>query len=142
VDFSSLTPGRIIETGSYSVTEEDIREFALRYDPQWFHTDENRAQAGRWGGLIASGWHTCAIAMRLVVEAVLSASSSIGSPGVEQLRWMSPLRPGMSVTVHIEILESRRSKSGRSGIVRWRWRMISSTGIQILDLIATSLFEL
>ena len=142
MDFSSLTPGQVIETASYSVTEEEIREFALRYDPQWFHTDSGRAQASRWGGLIASGWHTCAIAMRLVVEAVLSTSNSIGSPGVEQVRWLSPLRPGMHVTVHIEVLECRRSKSGRSGIVRWRWRMISNTGVQVLDLIATSLFEL
>jgi acyl dehydratase len=142
VDFSSLTPGRVIETASYRVTEEEIREFALRYDPQWFHTDPERARASRWGGLIASGWHTCAIAMRLVVEAVLSKSNSIGSPGVEQVRWLSPLRPGMHVTVHIEVLECRSSRSGRSGIVRWRWRMISSTGVQVLDLIATSLFEL
>ena len=142
MDFSSLTPGQVIETASYSVTEEEIREFALRYDPQWFHTDPERAQASRWGGLIASGWHTCAIAMRLVVEAVLSTSNSIGSPGVEQVRWLSPLRPGMRVTVQIEVLECRRSRSGRSGIVRWRWRMVSNTGVHVLELTATSLFEL
>jgi acyl dehydratase len=142
VNFSDFTPRQVIETGSYSVSEPEICEFAERYDPQWFHIDRDRAQTSRWGGLIASGWHTCAIAMRLVVEAVLAGSSSIGSPGIENLRWLSPLRPGMRVGVRIEVLECRKSSSGRSGIVRWRWRMISDSGVEVLDLIATSLFEL
>ena len=142
MEFSALTPGRVIETGSYDVTEEEIREFASRFDPQWFHTDPSRAQASRWGGLIASGWHTCGIAMRLVVEAVLSDSTSIGSPGVEHVRWLSPLRPGMRVKVRIEVLESRKSRSSRFGIVRWRWIMVGDNGIRLLELVATSLFEL
>jgi acyl dehydratase len=128
--------------GRRSVTEAEIIEFASRYDPQWFHTDPARAAASRWQGLIASGWHTCAIAMQLLVTHVLADSESIGSPGLEQIKWPSPLRPGEAVELHVEVLQTRLSSSGKVGVVRWRWVLSTLTGTAVLDLIGTSLFEL
>lgn len=132
----------VLTAGRRSITEQDIIEFATRYDPQWFHTDPQRAQASRWQGLIASGWHTCSIAMQLLVQHILVDSESIGSPGLEQVQWPNPLRPGDEVELRVEVLQTRVSSSGKMGIVRWRWILTTSAGAQVLDLIGTSLFEL
>jgi acyl dehydratase len=140
--FRDLTPGRVIVGGRHTVTEEEIVEFARRYDPQWFHTDPERARSGRWEGLIASGWMTCSIAMRLAVTAVLAGSESIGSPGIEQIKWPAPVRPGDELQLRIEVLESRVSRSGSIGIVRWRWLLSTAPGVTVLEMVATSLFEL
>jgi acyl dehydratase len=140
--FAQLRPGMVLTGGRCSITEQDIIEFATRYDPQWFHTDPHRAQASRWQGLIASGWHTCSIAMQLLVRHVLADSESIGSPGLEQVKWPSPLRPGDEVELSVEVLDTRVSSSGKIGIVRWRWILTTSASAQVLDLVATSLFEL
>jgi len=141
--FAELKPGMVLRGGrSEPITEREIIEFAQRYDPQWFHIDLPRAAASRWQGLIASGWHTCSIAMQLLVAHVLSDSESIGSPGVEQVRWPSPLRPGDAVELQVEVLESRISSSGKMGIVRWRWVLTTQAGTQVLDLVGTSLFDL
>ena len=142
MQFAQIEAGMVVNGGRRSVTEAEIIEFAARYDPQWFHTDRVRAQASRWKGLIASGWLTCSIAMELAVKNVLRDSDSIGSPGVEQLKWPNPLRPGDEVELRIEVLESRRSRSGTMGVVRWRWLLVTQPGLTVLDLIATSLFEL
>ena len=140
--FAQIEAGMAIGGGRRAVTEGEIIEFASRYDPQWFHTDPARARASRWKGLIASGWHTCSIAMELAARNVLSGSESIGSPGVEQLKWPHPLRPGDEVELRIEVLESRTSRSGAVGVVRWRWVLVTQRGATVLDLIATSLFEI
>lgn len=132
----------VLIAGRRTVTEPEIIEFATRYDPQWFHTDPTRAAGSRWQGLIASGWHTCSIAMQLLVENVLADSESIGSPGLEQLKWPNPLRPGDEVALRVEVLETRVSSSGNMGIVRWRWVLATSAGTPVLDLIGTSLFGL
>lgn len=142
MQFSDLEPGRIIVTESRRVTEREIIAFAQAYDPQWFHTDPARAEAGRWRGLIASGWLTCSIAMELVVRCVLQGSESFGSPGVEQLRWLNPLRPGDEVSCRVEILEVSRSPSGNSGRVRWHWQLSNQRSEQVLGMITTSLFDL
>ncbi|MDB6091309.1 MAG: acyl dehydratase [Gammaproteobacteria bacterium] len=140
--FAEFKPGRIISAGRRRVTEEEIIEFATRYDPQWFHTDPQRAAGSRWQGLIASGWLTCSIAMQLLVTHVLTDSESIGSPGLEQVKWPNPLRPGEEVSLTVEVLQSRVSSSGKVGIVRWRWLLTTQSGVQVLDIIGTSLFEL
>jgi acyl dehydratase len=132
----------VFTAGSYTVSEPEIIEFATRYDPQWFHVDPARARASRWGGLIASGWMTCSIAMRLAVAAVLGDSESIGSPGIESIAWRNPLRPGDEVTLHVEILDAHPSRSGSTGVVRWRWRLVTQHGLEVLDLSSTSLFQL
>jgi acyl dehydratase len=132
----------VLTAGRRAITEREIVEFATRYDPQWFHTDPRRAAASRWQGLIASGWQTCSIAMQLLVQHVLADSESIGSPGLEQVKWPNPLRPGDEVELRVEVLSSRVSSSGKMGIVRWRWILTTLTGTPVLDLIGTSLFEL
>jgi acyl dehydratase len=132
----------VLTAGRRAITEREIIEFATRYDPQWFHTDPQRAAASRWQGLIASGWQTCSIAMQLLVQNVLADSESIGSPGLEQVKWPNPLRPGDEVTLSVEVLSTRLSSSGKMGIVRWRWILTTLAGAQVLDLVGTSLFEL
>jgi acyl dehydratase len=141
--FAELRQGMVFSAGRHGpLTEQEIIEFAARYDPQWFHTDPARAANSRWQGLIASGWHTCSIAMQLLVTHVLADSESIGSPGLEQVRWPNPLRPGDAVELQVEVLETRLSSSGKMGIVRWRWLLATQTGTPVLDLVGTSLFEL
>src|SRR5581483_11631745 len=102
--FAQLVVGATFDGGRRSVDEPEIIEFASRYDPQWFHTDPTRARESRWGGLIASGWMTCGIAMQLAVTNVLSDSESIGSPGVEQIKWPHPVRPGDELRLRMEVL--------------------------------------
>jgi acyl dehydratase len=140
--FAEIKSGMVLTVGRRVVTELEIIEFATRYDPQWFHTDPSRAAQSRWQGLIASGWHTCSIAMQLLVQHVLADSESIGSPGLEQVKWPNPLRPGDEVALQVEVLQTRVSSSGKMGIVRWRWILTTAAGGPVLDLIGTSLFEL
>ncbi len=94
--FTDLTSGVVIRTPPRIVTAKEMIEFASHYDPQWFHTDPVRAREGRWKGLIASGWYTCAIAMELMVRTVLSESDSCGSPGIESLS-VRDSKPGIKV---------------------------------------------
>jgi acyl dehydratase len=140
--FEQIQTGMIINGGRRAVTEAEIIEFAKRYDPQWFHVDPLRAQNSRWNGLIASGWMTCSIAMGLAVKSVLGDSESIGSPGIEQLKWLNPVRPGDELELRIEVMETRLSRSGSVGIVKWRWVLTTQAGVPVLDLIATSLFQI
>jgi len=114
--FKDFRVGQIIDSGPTRVEQSEIIAFAQAHDPQWFHTDPERAASGRWHGLIASGWHTCAIAMRLACDGPLKGSESIGSPGLAYLKWPVPVRPGDELTLRAEILETRLSKSGACSI--------------------------
>jgi acyl dehydratase len=141
--FAEFHAGQVIEAGPYAVTEEEVLAFACQYDPQWFHTDPEAAATGRFGGLIASGWHTCAIGMRLLTEAALHGSESFASPGLAYVKWLHPVRPGDALTVRATVLEVRCAASKPTlGIVRWQWRMLNQSGVEVLDLEATSLFDL
>jgi acyl dehydratase len=140
--FEQIRAGMIINGGRRAVTEAEIIEFASRYDPQWFHLDPVRAQNSRWKGLISSGWMTCSIAMDLAVKSVLGDSESIGSPGIEQLKWLNPVRPGDELELRIEVMQTRLSRSGSVGIVKWRWVLTTQAAVPVLDLIATSLFQI
>jgi acyl dehydratase len=142
VKFAELRPGMVLASAPRRVSEAEIIEFARQYDPQWFHLDPQRARSSRWQGLIASGWLTCSIAMRLAVDAVLAGSDSIGSPGVDELKWLAPVRPDDELQLQIEVLESRPSRSGTVGVVRWRWRLTNQSDTVVLEMTATSLFEL
>lgn len=140
--FADFHVGQVIEAGPRRVEEEEILRFAEAYDPQWFHVDREKARLGPYGGLIASGWHTCAIAMRLSVDAVLAGSDTVGSPGVAYIKWLNPVRPGDSLTLRAEVLETRRSSSKPNlGIMRWRWRLFNQHGQEVLESEATSLFD-
>jgi len=141
--FAQFHNGQVIEAGPYEVSEEEILQFARSYDPQWFHTDPEAAAHGLFGGLIASGWHTCGIAMRLVAQAALEGSESFASPGLDYVKWPHPVRPGDTLRLRAEVLEVRRSASRADlGILRWRWQLHNQVGGQVLDLVATSLFRL
>lgn len=133
----------VITAGPYKVLEAEVLQFAKSYDPQWFHADPVAATKGRFGGLIASGWHTCGIAMRLLADVALHDSESFASPGLAYVKWPHPVRPGDALTVQATVLEARvaRSQPGM-GILRWRWQMHNALDVAVLDLEATSLFDL
>ncbi|AKQ54880.1 MaoC family dehydratase [Bordetella hinzii] len=141
--FAELRQGMVIKGGPVKVSREEVLEFARKYDPQWFHVDEKRAQEGRWGGLIASGWHTCALAMRMAVDAVLHDSESFGSPGLGEVRWRVPVRPGDELTLHARVQGARTSASRQDlGIITWTWFIYNQHDEVVLELDATSLFDL
>ncbi|MDE2080707.1 MAG: MaoC family dehydratase [Burkholderiales bacterium] len=141
--FEQFTAGSVLRLGPRTVHEDEIVDFAARHDPQWFHTDPAAARRGRFGGLIASGWHTCAIAMRLVVDGALAGSESFASPGLERVRWPHPVRPGDTLRLTATVLEARRARSSpHLGVLRWRWQLHNQAGVETLDLTATSLFDL
>ncbi len=111
--------GSVSEFGSIAVKEADIIDFARRFDPQVFHTDPEAAQKSIYGGLIASGWHTASMMMRLIVEHYLPGARSLGSPGIDELRWIRPVRPGDELSVRVTVMEANRSSSKPDrGIVR------------------------
>ena len=109
--FEDYVVGVEQEVGSVGLSETEIVEFANKYDPQDFHTDHEKAKTGPFGGLIASGWHTIAVVMRLLVDKYLDNASSLGSPGIDELRWMAPVRPGDVLTVRAKVFNARRSDS-------------------------------
>ena len=121
--FEDYVPGAMEEFGAIAVDEAEVIEFARRYDPQAFHTDPEAARRSMYGGIVASGWHTAAMMMRLLVEHTLSPASSLGSPGVDELRWLKPVRPGDTLSVRTTVLDTAPSRSkpdrgGRSGAGR------------------------
>ena len=141
--FADFHPGQVIEAGPYVLTEAELVRFAKDYDPQWFHTDAVAAADSAFGGLIASGWHTCSIAMRLVVEAALQGSESFASPGLEHVRWPNPVRPDDALRLVADVIEVRRSeKRPTLGILRWQWRLFNQRDLIVLDAEVTSLFRL
>ena len=141
--FAEFSAEQVIEAGPYHVSQAEVLQFATAYDPQWFHTDPEAAAQGRFGGLIASGWHTCGIAMRLLADKALKGSESFASPGLAYIKWPHPVRHGDVLSVRATVLETRvaRSQPGL-GILRWRWQLFNAQGTEVLDLEATSLFDL
>jgi acyl dehydratase len=131
--FEDFEAGETIELGNVEVSEDEIVEFARRYDPQVFHVDAERAKDSIYGGLIASGWHTAALCMRLLVDGVFGDSSAMGSPGVDELRWLKPVRPGDVLAGRLTVLERvpSRSKPDR-GIVRFRAELDNQHGETVL----------
>ena len=109
--FEDMAVGATVDLGRRSVSEEEILRFAREFDPQPFHIDKQAAEKSIFGGLIASGWHTCSITMRLLVDGLLSHSSSLGSPGIEQIRWVKPVRPGDTLHAVLTVQEVRMSQS-------------------------------
>jgi acyl dehydratase len=109
--FEDYQVGEVVEFGDHLVTTEEIVEFARRYDPQSFHVDEAAAAQSNYGGLIASGWMTASVMMRMLVDHFISRVASMGSPGVDELRWLRPVRPGDRLRVRVTVLEVRRSQT-------------------------------
>ncbi|OYQ35571.1 acyl dehydratase [Niveispirillum lacus] len=106
-----FTPGMELEFGDRLVTAEEVVAFAREYDPQPFHLDEEAGKATHFGGLVASGWQTAGFMMRMLVDHMLSPKTSLGSPGLDELRWLKPVRPGDRLRVRVRIQEVKRSRS-------------------------------
>ncbi len=141
--FAEFHAGQVLHAGPYTLHEAELLAFANANDPQWFHTDAQAAARGRFQGLIASGWQTCAIAMRLAVDVALRGSESFASPGMAYVKWPNPLRSGDSLRLRASVIEVRRSeKRATLGIMRWRWQLFNQNDAEVLDLEATSLFDL
>ena len=138
--FEDYEAGRIYEFGKIPVSQDDIIEFAQRYDPQYFHTDPEKAKSSRFGGLIASGWQTIGLAMRLYVDHYLSHVASLASPGVDEVRWPNPVRPGDTLQIRVTILEVRpsRSKPDR-GIVCAKVEALNQRDEMVLSVIVNSI---
>jgi acyl dehydratase len=129
------------DLGAYTVTEEEILAFAKKYDPQPFHLDREAAKRSIFGGLIASGWHSCAIMMRMSVEHMRREQfAGVGSPGIDSCRWLKPVRPGDTLTVRTEITESWASKSKPIGFIRRRADMLNQHGEVVLTIIGVGMF--
>lgn len=127
--------GQVIELGTREVSREEILQFARRYDPQPFHTDDEAAEESIYGGLIASGWHTCAMTMRMLYDGLLERAASLGSPGVDNVRWLEPVRPGDTLRARMRVLETRpsRSKPDR-GTIKSRWEVLNQNDEMVMTM--------
>lgn len=138
--FEDFTPGDIIELGTHTITKERIIAFAKEFDPQPFHVDEAAARRTVYGGLLASGWHTASVTMRLLYDGLLRETASHGSPGIDELRWLKPVRPGDTLSARMTILERipSRSKPDR-GLVRSLTELRNQHGEVVMTLKGLSL---
>jgi acyl dehydratase len=139
--FEDLEPGQVVELGSHTVSEDEIVEFARQWDPQPFHVDPEAAKESVFGGLIASGWHTGAMWMRLYVDSLLDGTASMGSPGLEELRWLAPVRPGDTLAGRLTVLEATPSERhpGR-GTLRIRGEMVNQDGVTVMSMVSRGHF--
>jgi acyl dehydratase len=141
IHLDDLAPGQVHHLGRRTLGRDEIVAFARDWDPQPFHLDE-QAAASIYGGLIASGWHTVCVFMRLFVDGMLGRAAALGSPGIDELRWLKPVRPGDTLEGRLEILEVRpsRSKPDR-GIVRLRSVMVNQDQEEVLSFIGNVMFR-
>ena len=139
--FEDFAVGDVSEFGPVTVTETEIVEFAERYDPQPFHVDPDAAAASPFGGLIASGWHTMALFMGMYVRGVLLDSASLGSPGVEELRWLAPVRPGDELRGRSTVTDVRASSTNpRRGTVFTTNEVVNQDGTLVMTMKARGFF--
>jgi acyl dehydratase len=139
--WEDFTPGRVFETPTRSLSEDDIVRFAREYDPQTFHTDARAARDTPFGGLIASGWQTCGVTMRLMCDGYLLETSCAGSPGLEELRWLKPVRPGDILCLKATVLESTPSgKQPNRGTVLFLWETFNQDGEVVLSMRGRQMF--
>jgi acyl dehydratase len=130
------------EFGSAKVEQSEIIEFGKRFDPQEFHIDPEAAARGPFGGLIASGWHTGALMMRMIVDHYLSKASSLGSPGIDELRWLRPVRPGDTLRLRATVLDSKRSQSKPDrGVVWTHTEVLNQNGEVVMSVTALTLIR-
>ena len=138
--FEDYRAGSVHEVGSVRVDRDEVIEFARRYDPQIFHVDECAAKNTFFGGLIASGWHTAALMMRLLADNFVSKVASLGAPAVDELRWHLPVRPGDVLSVRALVLDTRRSRSKPDrGVMRTRVEVTNQRGELAMSLTAVNI---
>jgi acyl dehydratase len=139
--FEDFVVGDTVELGSVEVTQAAIIEFAERYDPQPFHVDPAAAERSPYGGLIASGWHTCALYMRLLCDGMINDSSSQGASGMEELRWLAPVRPGDTLRGRFTVLDAAPSATKPNrGTVTFRSEMVNQDDVVVLRMVGHGLY--
>ena len=139
--FEDFPTGWTYESEPRALATNDIVAFAREWDPQRYHVDEAAARATPFGGLIASGWQTSCLAMRLMCDGYLTDSSCIASPGLDELRWVKPVRPGDALRLRAEVLDARRSTTKPDrGIVHWRWEMLNQRDEVVLSILGTQFY--
>jgi acyl dehydratase len=140
--WEDLAAGSVRDLGTVTLTALEIKDFARKFDPQPFHVDEEAAKHSIFGSLCASGWHTCALAMKLTVENFLSEAASLGSPGVENLRWTKPVYPGDTLRLQQTIVESRALRSRPNvGLLRSVWEMFNQHGEKVMQMEGYGMFR-
>lgn len=133
--WEDFTPGRVLEYGPRRVTREEILDFAAEFDPQPFHIDEAAGRASMLGCLCASGWHSCCILMRMSADGFVLNSSSMGAPGVDEVRWLAPIRPGDDLTLRATVLSTRASDSRPElGFVNILLELYNASGTRMMAL--------
>ena len=139
--WEDFTPGWVFEHGERTLSEEDIVRFAREWDPQRYHADPQAAKQTPFGGLIASGWQSCAVLMRLMCDAYLNESSCVGSPGIDEIRFLQPVRPGDCLRFRSTVIESNpsRTKPGR-GSVLFRWELLNQKEEVVLSMLGRQLY--
>jgi acyl dehydratase len=140
--FEDFAVGERIELGSRTVTREEILGFARQYDAQPMHVDEEAARHSMLGGLGASGWHTAAVFMRLLCDGLLLEAASLGSPGIDKLAWVKPVRPGDRLTAVGEVVETRASRSRPDmGVVRFRFTVTNGADETVMTIENPIMFQ-
>jgi acyl dehydratase len=140
--FEDFKPGHFGSYGPHKVTRAEITEFAREFDPQPMHLDEEAAKKSLLGGLAASGWHMAAIQMRLLADGFFSKAMSLGGPGIDELRWVAPLRPDTDVMADVYVLESRVSKSRPDvGFVKLRFELREAGGKVLMTQLLSGMFR-
>lgn len=140
--YEDIPEGEVRRGGSYTFERDEILDFGRRFDPQPFHIDEDAARRSPFGGLVASGWHTASVCMRLMVESNLGpGGSSLGSPGVDELRWLAPVRPGDTLSLRTEVIAKRPLKSRPDrGLVTIRATLSNQEGVDVMTMIGLGFF--
>jgi acyl dehydratase len=135
--FEDFKPGHLGRFGPRRVTAEEIREFAAEFDPQPMHLDEAAASRSMLKGLAGSGWHLCSIVMRMMFDGFIGRTASLGSPGVNELRWLAPFRPGDDIILDVEVLEARPSRSRpATGIVMFKMVASNAAGQPLCEMVS------
>jgi acyl dehydratase len=139
--FEDFEPGQDIDLGTRTVTEDEIVAFAREFDPQPFHIDRAAAADSIFGGVIASGWHTCSMMMRMVVDGLMNRSASMGSPGLDGVRWLAPVRAGDTLNVRYRTVQVKASTSKPDrGVVWSKWVAINQHGDTVCTVEGMGMF--
>lgn len=143
ISYEDLVVGSTTEIGRHTFEADDIKAFAERYDPQPFHLDEAAAEASPFSGLVASGWHTCSVFMGMLVRNLLPGSTSMGSPGIDEIRWLKPVRAGDTITMSQKVVDKRVSESKPDrGIVSTEWIGVNERGETVITVRSKVIFGL
>ncbi len=138
--YEDFVEGSTHSFGPRAMTRDEIIAYAREFDSQPMHLDDEAAKASLLGGLSASGWHTCCFMFRMLYDNLISKSASLGSPGIEETKWLKPVRPDVPLTLHVDILDKRASKSRpEMGLVRMRAQLRGTDGVPVIDQISTLL---